>query len=161
MSEKPKRKGLFRKNKAKMTRAEGAKFARAWLAALRSGTYPQAGSRLHTLPSPEEEGGFCCLGVALDVMYGEAAWDDYGDMPYPALDCEDHALPDNSPAFHAFLDLYGIGTADGDIELPAVEGDMGYPRETILVSTLNDYGGTFPEIADRLEAYLREHGVDL
>lgn len=56
-------------------------FKAKWLAALRSGTYSQARSRLR---SPEN--GFCCLGVACDLI-DHARWSaevniNHGDRGY-------------------------------------------------------------------------------
>ena len=42
--------------------------AKAWLAALRSGNYEQTMNLLH------DSRGFCCLGVACDVIGGPDAW---------------------------------------------------------------------------------------
>ena len=40
-----------------------------WMAALRSGKYPQAAEALRKKPSDEyPDGGYCCLGVLCDLM---------------------------------------------------------------------------------------------
>ncbi len=144
-----------------------------WVAALRSGEFPQGQSELKTA-----EGEFCCLGVACELAYregklnfGEVASDEednghkrvYGDV--------DDYLENVSSNEWSWSDLpvgarnwLGLGEMDND---PVVRVIQTHPKYASLeswtnggtntlfrVSILNDSGFTFDEIADLIEEQL-------
>ena len=119
-------------------RAEIADRLRSWIAALRSGKYQQCRGTLHA-----QQGGFCCLGVALDLtgekwtdtIDSRMGGDEDGDETETFLgfvptgnNKEPHALSDQN------VDHYGM-TND----------------EAIRLATMNDAGEPFAKIADYIE----------
>jgi hypothetical protein len=107
---------------------------RAWIAALRSGEYPQGRSYLRVLD------GFCCLGVACNQFNDHiwrqssaagASWSYFGaitDLPKPVMDAYRLRRPD------------GLYMRD-DGSTASLAGD-------------NDAGKSFVEIADLIEREL-------
>jgi hypothetical protein len=100
-------------------------FKQKWIEALRSGQYTQATQRLKN-----EDGGFCCLGVACHLI-DPAKWSpnkDVGGLDWG--DCKSQLADQN------LADKLGLPTS--------------------LVQRLaikNDEGTTFAEIADYLEQH--------
>ncbi len=96
-----------------------------WLAALRSGQYPQARGRLRS------SDGYCCLGVLCDIV-DPTQWNgrnEYG--------------PDTKTGFPDFAVYEAAG-----LEIRVV-------NDTIeRLAHMNDNGSTFPEIAAHIEAQL-------
>lgn len=122
--------------------------AQRWLDALRSGDYVQGRNALRRANNT-----FCCLGVACDVLFpnrwkldpsevyvftsmnGEVMW---GTLSHEligalALSFAGSRLDGKD---HAFTDSWAIST---------------------LTAANDDYGKTFNEIADAVEAYYKEH----
>lgn len=103
-----------------------------WVAALRSGKYPQTNGDLHN------EKGFCCLGVLCDIVEPNS-WE-------PIVDLDGYV---NMAKFHP-LATAGGGMIHGEFyaDLTLEEGVAHHLAE------LNDTGFTFAQIADIIEAYL-------
>lgn len=106
-----------------------------WIAALRSGTYPQGRGHLRT-----NEGGYCCLGVLCDILApedwieaqpdnGGQHWEHRGSRCY---------LP-NTIMQEAGIPMYRPGST------PLTEGEL---------AELNDRGSCFEEIAQWIEVNL-------
>lgn len=116
---------------------------RKWVDALRSGEYEQTTGRLR------DDAGFCCLGVACD-LYGKeknVAWEEDGvflgrnDLLPPAVR-EWLGLDRNNP------ELAYISPGDDDI----VVGTSSYGVYLPASELNDDYGWTFEQIADAIEA---------
>jgi hypothetical protein len=112
---------------------------REWIAALRSGKYPQARGAL------QDSDGFCCLGVACD-LYDPSLW------------VTDDTLPDKGRW------VYGVGRERSGFELPESIagayllrdgcGQLRIGDEHTSLMSLNDDGLAFAEIADVIEREL-------
>lgn len=109
-----------------------------WVAALRSGKYKQGNGMLRI------DGAFCCLGVLCDVV-NPSGWG--------------AELPMGSSGHVAVY--FGEQTAGLTPEVMALAGldcDLGdrvsIDGERDLLSTHNDCGKTFEQIADAIEAQL-------
>ena len=109
-----------------------------WVAALRSGGYPQTKNHLRT------DKGFCCLGVACDLAA----------IPF--------AMSSSDIYLYTF-ELDGLITYKGmhlpqsvlvDLDLEARHN--GYESKSLVdtIVVMNDRGSTFSEIADLIEKYL-------
>lgn len=119
-----------------------------WIEALRSGDYPQTREALHrTEPGLDSKGktmppGFCCLGVLCELAAKEGVITSKtfsnGEVEY---DGDSLFLP--APV-HEWAELVK------DDGLPLYTGDV-LVGEGIWVSSLNDKGKTFEEIADVVE----------
>jgi hypothetical protein len=104
-----------------------------WLNALRSGEYQQTQNRLH------DENGFCCLGVLCD-LYGKennVEWELEDDGTYYKFKYHTVVLP------LPVVEWAGVGGYNPYI----------YSR-SLTLSSLNDNGSTFNEIADLIEEQL-------
>lgn len=114
--------------------------------ALISGKYQQARSRLRTAE------GFCCLGVACDLMAKDAKKGGGRWNSQPWLDSVTYAFTDrrgHSNRFslsEAVQKYYGLRKGDNEIWLadPKKIFDLDDERNAML---LNDTGKTFPEMA--------------
>lgn len=127
-----------------------AKIKKAWLDALRSGNYQQMSE---VLRARDEWGGYCCLGVLLDVAINE------GFLPKLALEwTEDDQVAYDWPSDReASLEdghVYEGSTTDGQLglELDAAFG-IDPSIESDLVN-MNDSGEDFFVIADYIEEVL-------
>jgi hypothetical protein len=111
--------------------------AKRWVQALRSGKYQQATGVLY------DGNGYCCLGVACDVLGIKFLQDGDGDF-YADILCEYGALCILPPQVR---DMLGLRTRSGgsNVELTGSGRTM--------LTELNDDGVTFPEIADIIEKY--------
>lgn len=99
-----------------------------WVAALRSGEYKQARRKLCA------EGGFCCLGVLLDVS-------DAGEW-----------IGEEFRLFGNYNGRYNL-----DMELDYTARDLlGVPgkAESVLIAMNDDENKSFAEIADFVETHL-------
>lgn len=110
-----------------------AKDIKTWTKALRSGEYSQVKGHLH------RNGGFCCLGVLLDVMVE-------GDWISPAKDGDPWRF-----------------RCDGMTEkytgmLPRkIRGDLNISADTEReLIDMNDSGASFEEIADWIESNMQD-----
>lgn len=109
-----------------------------WVAALRSGRFPQVRGSLHTL------GGYCCLGVACEI-YNPRIWgNEPVDGEYGIMEdgFNTNYLPRN------VMDAFGLHTKDPDLEIDTLA------YHSTRLSSLNDNGLTFPQIADLIEHFL-------
>lgn len=127
-----------------------------WLTALRSGEYKQGKFALR-----DSEGGYCCLGVLCDVI-DPNGWDD-GDLWHaPARMLTDSGGDDENVAYSGHLipeaiaesllglDDNGSPNQNGILDFTARTPD-GYDDTPQALSSLNDYGFTFAQIADVIE----------
>jgi hypothetical protein len=107
-------------------------FIAEWVAALRSGKYPQAQGSLRT------DAGFCCLGVACDIAskHGGPDWEGGSHGDVFEYDNENGALP-------GWL---------GDWLLPSPEYTV--PIYTMLAFRNDEHGETFAELAGVIERQL-------
>jgi hypothetical protein len=103
-------------------------FKTKWLDALRSGEYSQAGGFLRT------DFGFCCLGVACDVLNADGWWRNSG----------------------AFGRIYDWANAEGGVHDNEVSGGLPFIDNKIAgyLANTNDRGASFEEIADWIEENL-------
>jgi len=140
-----------------------ADIRRRWTAALRSGEYAQGSGQLLFEQADSGARQYCCLGVLCDlaardgVVEGPVPHEDLGggvQMAFvgasrwdgsPGVELADVVLP------HAVADWAGIEGADPWI---VVGTD---PAERERLSSLNDEGADFLEIADIID----EHGDEL
>lgn len=120
---------------------------RAWVEALRSGEYEQTRGILTRINSDEEPVGHCCLGVACDLAVKAGVIEPgkpigkngvhprlrYGEPGFS----DDLGLP---PAVQRWLNV-----RDGDGRFVTIENGEQF------LSSLNDEGATFTEIAAIIE----------
>jgi hypothetical protein len=116
-----------------------------WITALRSGGYTQGTACLHSTD------GFCCLGVAAkefltdDVKVTEVIDQYEEDYVTWSYDTDDECAPDHV--------LKALGLYDSN-------GSSRTKDDLMMLTTLNDEGSTFEQIADIIEAnpenYFRE-----
>lgn len=120
-------------------------FKRKWIAALRSGEYPQGTERL------ECGGKYCCLGVALKVQYPEADPDEHFAF------MTDDELPSKYDA-SAWWEVAPSNYDQINNPVVIVEGLDDEGEKSLVpqqLSELNDEEGyTFAQIADIIEAQL-------
>jgi len=135
-----------------------------WLAALRSGEFPQGDGSLCC------NGRYCCLGVAAELACGPD-----GSAELAALRCEPpHQkvsvwYDDNFEVLsERFMEWLGLQTSYGGFRLtPEVREILGDALDTTVgedestsLAELNDYGLPFPVIADVIAARPPELFVD-
>ena len=102
-----------------------------WVAALRSGTYAQTRRALRTSE------GWCCLGVACDVL-GDGQWE--------------QPTPNRRDVFPLEWQYRSGGRAYGMHLPPAVRNLVGLDGDTQRkLITANDRGVTFTDIADLID----------
>jgi hypothetical protein len=106
-----------------------------WVAALRSGKYPQGRGRLKT------EEGFCCLGVLCDL----AAEDGIGHWEQKDTYFNRHYFLVTTVHENNYLPME-VATWAGLHRNPFVGSS--------ILSALNDSGSSFAEIADLIERHL-------
>jgi hypothetical protein len=125
-----------------------------WLAALRSGQYPQGQSTLRKRYPDEGPDTFCCLGVLCELAVAA------GIIPAPRVDPEDNVY-----TYGAALNTRNTG-GNSTWALPDVvatwagvdrfgsvrDPETGYCVVDLI--SLNDRGSSFLEIADQIEAHL-------
>ena len=132
-----------------------------WVAALRSGDYVQGTQYLRNISGevdPETghiarlNSSFCCLGVLLDVDSPGGWWDDSDhlvhDLEEDSGDPTQGAYYDLHPNMNHHLDNQEGSLIDDDYahELGLTNVAQG------VLSSLNDYGATFEQIAIVLES---------
>ena len=124
------------------TQEQKQEHRRELAAALRSGKYSQTTNVLR------DSTGFCCLGVACEIS-GVGKWTPYDDgrdvRPYIDADGMEYdgVLPLHVMAY------YGIATENGELGFEIDDEAMGIFGGTL--SSLNDNGATFEQIAEMLE----------
>lgn len=121
-------------------------FIKAWVAALRSGTYQQTCGMLRSHYLTES---FCCLGVAQDLLAKKNPTRYYWAEEHKHYRFVDGATGDESsavlvPAASKLLGLEGTGP----VYLDGLTDRLGY---TPALTELNDGGFTFSQIADVIE----------
>ena len=120
---------------SKYTPEQVTEHRRAWIDALRSGEYPQTKFRLVVVKSsdPDQPVGYCCLGVACDLYGMVPTTVEAGRTLLKSFDGADAVLPNEVQEW--------LGLADNN---PTVGGRS--------LTSMNDNGATFADIADHLEA---------
>lgn len=108
-----------------------AEFKARWVAALRSGRYPQAKGRLRTTA------GFCVLGVACDVG-GAGRWRPPPDGQEGAYD---YLSPGEDPRY-------------GDVPEELARRVALYPWTRQVLARRSDLGETFDALASWIETHL-------
>lgn len=121
-------------------------FIKAWVAALRSGTYQQTCGMLRSRYLTES---FCCLGVAQDLLAKEHPTRYYWEEDHEHYRFVDAATGEESsavlvPAANELIGLEGTGP----VYLDGLKDRSG---DTLALTTLNDEGCTFSQIADVIE----------
>jgi hypothetical protein len=116
-----------------------------WIAALRSGEYPQTSGVLR------DQTGYCCLGVLCEIAVKEgvaSAWEPSPDnawsFAYGKQDERDKSFLPPSVQRWAGVDL-----PSPEVPVQIFDDEVG-----ISLSALNDRGTSFEEIADLIEEYL-------
>ena len=121
--------------------------AREWVAALRSGKYPQGQQQLRN------QGWYCCLGVLCDIvapeLWGLESLQDEGDQGF-GIDNFGRDVNISLPPKWVVSMVTGDATtddafpvADFDWEEDEVDNDN--------LASWNDHGKSFDEIADEIE----------
>lgn len=116
------------------------------LKALRSGPYLQTSQRLRN------DNKFCCLGVACDIFYKNAAthgerWtnqDLFISIADDKISIDEYELP------VIVREYFGFQRADGKLPVKIQYNGRAYDS----LARLNDAGMSFAEIADVIEKYL-------
>jgi hypothetical protein len=103
-----------------------------WVAALRSGAYRQTKGKMR-----DGTGAMCCLGVLCDVVDPKGWTSYYGDNPM-SLDPQ-RSIPHRHMASYPAQDISAKAGLSS--------------RRSVQLSSLNDQGSTFAEIADVIEAW--------
>lgn len=119
---------------------------RKWIEALRSGKYKQTKSRLR------DTFGFCCLGVACDLINSDAWHFNILEKDYSFSNTNERSvLPENIQNLYGLLFDTGIS--------------MYYINEKFHVdghlTTLNDKGFTFTQIADVIEYWIDNNSTEV
>lgn len=122
-----------------------------WRAALLSGEYEQATDALRVFFPNAGTYGYCCIGVALDVL-GEGRWlgngEDGDEGTYRQGDDFDAVDHQGDMAGHTFKSLFGTFGFDTSHLAAEVNDDV---REECVFITANDkQGKTFAQIADMI-----------
>jgi len=118
-----------------------------WLAALRSGEYPQSA---HALRSNE---GYCCLGVLCDLyrLENPSRWvEDHDDLGTAAVEWDPKRAVSIVVPPMVVMRWAGLSEQNPCVNL---EDDEGEERVTDLAN-LNDSGLTFEQLADVIEEHL-------
>jgi hypothetical protein len=119
----------------------------AWLVALRSGDYEQGQCQLR---SPENK--FCCLGVLSDVLSKdnpEIQW----IKTFDYFRISDGEFGSAEVLTQNIANKAGLTELDPIVNIIPTDKRCA-PVEQIKLSTLNDTGKTFDQIADLIEAQL-------
>lgn len=125
-------------------------FKKLWLEDLRSGKHVQARGYLKRVMSDGQTVGYCCLGRACDIAPGTGHWAGVmmgdGDTHAEAFVGEDAVL--QIPP----CDIYEAWFEDGP---PWNDDDRRLVRSVMnLLTSRNDEGHTFAQIADWIETNL-------
>lgn len=148
------------KHDYKIETEEQKELLRGWVAALRSGNYPQCKSRLREFDA-DGKYSYCCLGVLGDLMIKKFPhvfqWDDEDPRairwtPYNGEESgydtkEGFVLPAGMAILAGFI-RGDIDYHDGD---PTVAIGPEYTPEENTLAALNDAGYTFERIAELIE----------
>jgi hypothetical protein len=106
-----------------MATQEQLDLRRKWVEALRSGRYQKSTGTLNI------RGGYCCLGVACDILDPEQTMHPWRQSAYPP---------------NCIRDAFGLSTTEG-----LFTGTGGVHKS---LASLNDGGNSFAEIADIIES---------
>lgn len=115
-----------------------------WVDALRSGKYGQCRGRLR------QGDGYCCLGVACDVFKG--------DLGVDWENVREENIVSPEPPYFFFMGR-SADLPPGLVEILGLVSPMGEAKPVsgvdapeLALSSLNDNGCSFDEIADRIES---------
>jgi len=112
-----------------------------WVAALRSGRYPQTSNALRDVD------GYCCLGVACEIS-GLGSWNSYESSSFVFVPHDDADGAQMAIMPPAVMEYYGVD--DGRVPVSYPRRYSGYVDGYVL-SDMNDLGMTFAQIADIIE----------
>lgn len=121
-----------------------------WLDALRSGRYQQGRGLLKSTEFGGQDPSYCCLGVACEVYRqetGDGFWQDYA-LEQPAFvppQGEHWARWSSLPT--PVAEWYGLDNEDPTVRIVGDGGGI----ESDSLANINDFGGTFEEIAALIE----------
>lgn len=123
-------------------------FKKEWLVALRSGEYNQA---VHQLKTPD---GYCCLGVACELLAKEGVVNATKRNGELSFDEEYQTLPKDAMNYMGVIDTNPDITTSWmtSIERDRMRGKIVGGR--VSLAELNDNGYSFAQIADLIEKYL-------
>ena len=115
---------------------------RQWVEALRSGNYQQGKIKLRKNDS------YCCLGVGCEMFLGDGT----AKEPYVSRDDAEVYVVyawegSTASAPKRLVEILKLKTALGETQLHSFDYD-----EPDSLSSMNDHGKTFAEIADAIEA---------
>ena len=117
-----------------------------WVAALRSGEYPQGAGHLKVQMNNEPDPRFCCLGVLCDVEGMEL----HRGAEFIGMDGEEEGI-----AYYIKGSTIDSEPMASESYLPsAFAQQAGLLDVDILLASFNDMGASFDEIADWIEANL-------
>ena len=128
---------------------------RRWVEALRSGEYQQTTETLHDVH------GYCCLGVLCDLV-DPSQWitstvpDEYiynGESAELPSSVSDQVGLDNRDPELTVRCRYCDGTGTVEYQIPCINC-AGDGIRSLTLSSINDDGYTFQQIADAIEAQL-------
>ena len=127
-------------------------FFEEWAKALRSGTYPQARSFLHS------DDGYCCLGVAVEVARDKGLYTvPWTRAKHVTGEDQDHFVVGSDDQFlpHELADLLGI---HDDGEFPDHHGWFDQDDEEVssLTDANDDREWDFDHIADLLDNHVKD-----
>lgn len=143
-------------------------FKKLWVAALRSGKYEQAVSKLKAWRDSINDWGYCCLGVAADLKCDNLPEGDTKIAWHPATrtilmvwDEAKEMYVEEESLLPAVLNLeLGLTSIDAVVALwtsdDYYDGDEFplYENTYISLTDLNDAGMPFSQIADIIEYFL-------
>lgn len=147
---------------SELTKEETAQLVEDWCQDLEKNADKQGKGLLHAVAEDGEE-TFCCLGrlcVVAKEKYGDrlgikSVYVDGDIIKYGAGDYGDI---DGEIIHESLRDKIGLRTRSGDIIFPPEEDeDFNEPYEVALTEINDDWGKTFPEIAQ----LIREHKGEL
>jgi hypothetical protein len=139
-----------------------------WVAALRSGEYPQARGGLHIIRETQSGPGFCCLGVLCDLFTkvdpGHCRWTNISKLPDEDstrffIECGSElsttAVPQRVQSWS------GLRSGVGYCTKPSLADTFGYLNESVIgnnpsLANANDNGASFEQIADFIEQYWQD-----
>lgn len=132
-------------------------FKEEWVAALRSGEYPQTTKALTKLDRSGNVVGHCCLGVACEIAV-KKGWLTTTERPDLSgegklrgyLGPNDKTMPEVSVLPHVLKNMIGVEDPHGVVGIPA--RDI-YEVTGLGLPTINDSGESFDHIADLIEYF--------
>lgn len=135
----------------KVSKAQIKRNRKAWLEALRSGSYKQTKGKLKS-----RNGSYCCLGVLCEVAGVPKVYDagEYQYGPLEAVEKDEWSQYSATALPPVAQEWLGVSTSEPRLAKPVVVVDKYGDEEEItsLISLNDDYGWSFEQIADAVEA---------